>query len=440
MAADPYPWIRVTGVGSINGVNPFLLTQLNKLGQTLGRPIEVYSGYRSPGYSASVGGYSNDPHSRGEAVDASIGGVPIGQVVPLQTLANLGLEGGNTPGFYPAAGGDGRDPEHVQIPGSGVNKGMRSPTLSLATGNPASGNVPPPGIKQLAGPSQSPPGSTVPNDPSAMQNYFASEVAKQTGLDPRVVMAWSSQEGTYAPNGTGGFNFLNLRPYSSDVGVVSHSSGGFDQFRSLQDAIASSVARIKQPFLQQHLGPVLKAGGGPSEQIAAIAASGWDQDHYGGPGGPNLLRAYQGVQAPTTTYNLPGGDNVPTVAGATLVSGAAGPPPPTQPQPPPYVPPTPPALSPLPATPAAAAPPITLAPLPADKPAAAKPAPPALRPGTPAPYDPAQDPALAAQGGPILRLYPVSKLSAGPAPASGGKAGGPLLRLYPVSKLPGVTR
>jgi len=128
----------------------------------------------------------------------------------------------------------------------------------------------------MPGPSNRPSGLT-----DTPQITFVDAVAKQTGLDPRVVYAWTAAEGAYASGGTGGYDFLNLRPdAASDVGVASVSPGGFDRFGTLQAAISSTVARIKQPFLQQHLAPVLKAGGSPAEQIAAIAASGWDSGHY----------------------------------------------------------------------------------------------------------------------------------------------------------------
>lgn len=123
------------------------------------------------------------------------------------------------------------------------------------------------------------------------QVTFVNEVAKQTGLDPRVVEAWTIAEGAYAPNGTGHYNFLNLRHYApSDVGVVGQSGGGFDQFGSLDSAIASTVARIKQPFLARFLDPVIKKRGTPNEQLRAIAASGWDAGHYiGRYGGSSIV-------------------------------------------------------------------------------------------------------------------------------------------------------
>lgn len=100
-------------------VDTTLLQKLNQLGRLLGVKIQVISGYRAPGYSASVGGYANDPHARGVAVDAYINGVPIGSYKgAVATLKQLGLESGAQPGFYRGKS----DPEHVQVPGSGVNK------------------------------------------------------------------------------------------------------------------------------------------------------------------------------------------------------------------------------------------------------------------------------------------------------------------------------
>jgi hypothetical protein len=132
-----------------------------------------------------------------------------------------------------------------------------------------------------------PPGGGAGTDNAAVnpQVEFVNQVASQTGLDPRVVYAWTVAEGAYAPGGTGGFNFLNLRPYKpnqtgGDVGVIGVSSGNFDQFKDLPSAIASTVGRIKQPFLWRILSPVLSRKSSPREQIDAIATSGWDSGHY----------------------------------------------------------------------------------------------------------------------------------------------------------------
>lgn len=104
-------------------VDTRLLQSLEAFSHAIGKPVTIISGYRSPAYSAKVGGYSSDPHTRGVAVDAYIDGVPIGDYPgAYKWLTAHGLESGAQPNFY-----NGKpDPEHVQIPGSGVNKSIRA--------------------------------------------------------------------------------------------------------------------------------------------------------------------------------------------------------------------------------------------------------------------------------------------------------------------------
>lgn len=277
-----YPYLQVVGTASINGVNPTLLTKLNQIGQASGHVITINSGYRSPDYNDSpgVGGYRNDPHARGEAVDAYVGGTPIGDIIPLSTFQRYGLEGGNQPGFYKG----GTDSEHVQIPGSGLHKEYSSPTLSQATGVPSRGNIPPKGLKDgtdptVHGGSGGSGGSSGGMTVQDAQDQFAQEVAKRTGLSPEFIQFWANREGAYAPNGTGGFNFLNLRPGPGDVGVGGESKGKFDQFKDLESAVTSTVNRIHQPFLWDYLS---KAGSDPVSEWNAIKQSQWDIGHYAG--------------------------------------------------------------------------------------------------------------------------------------------------------------
>lgn len=171
---------------------------------------------------------------------------------------------------------------------------------------------------------------------------FATDVSRQTGIDPTVIIAWEHAEGTYDTGGTGGFNMLNLRPYAGDPysGV---SPGGFELFRNLQDAEAATVRRINQPFAKAILDVARQGSPTPRQEIAAIASTGWDSGHYGGPpsaGGPNLQRIYQSLfpglidtpmqsrNAPQesanaggglTDFGIPGG--LPGIAGAPLGVG-----------------------------------------------------------------------------------------------------------------------
>lgn len=120
---------------------------------------------------------------------------------------------------------------------------------------------------------------------------FVVNVSQQTGIDPRVLVSWIQQEGAQAQNGTGGYNYLNLRPAKGDVGVSAVTSGGFDNFQSVDAAVQSTVNRLNNPFARPILAAA-KAKATPQQTIAVIASTGWDALNYGGPGGPNLQNTF----------------------------------------------------------------------------------------------------------------------------------------------------
>jgi hypothetical protein len=129
--ADPWPYLQFTANADWQHVDLWLLDRLNDVGRRLGKVITVFSGYRSPSYSASVGGYANDPHTRGVAVDAWIGSTPIGSYGnAFAVLKSEGLESGAQPNFYNGQ----PDPTHVQFPGSGVNKLIHAATTWATRG------------------------------------------------------------------------------------------------------------------------------------------------------------------------------------------------------------------------------------------------------------------------------------------------------------------
>lgn len=68
------------------GEEPEIAARLNRLGKALGLHLIGISGYRSPQHSVEVGGFSNDPHTRGEASDT-----PGVEGVPESTLLRFGL-------------------------------------------------------------------------------------------------------------------------------------------------------------------------------------------------------------------------------------------------------------------------------------------------------------------------------------------------------------
>lgn len=129
---------------NIGRVNPRLLNTINSIARARGQKVTINSGYRSPAHSVAVGGFANDPHTRGVAVDAYIGGRPIGDVIPPSVWAKYGVESGDVPNFY-----NGRpDPEHLQL--GGAAKGALPKGKALA-GAMMSGKV----AMQSASPIQS---------------------------------------------------------------------------------------------------------------------------------------------------------------------------------------------------------------------------------------------------------------------------------------------
>jgi Peptidase M15 len=79
-SADAAPVIAASGAGFIadpgtsqtEGELPTLTAQLNALGKALGLTIYGISGYRTPAHSVAVGGFADDPHTRGEAEDVGV--------------------------------------------------------------------------------------------------------------------------------------------------------------------------------------------------------------------------------------------------------------------------------------------------------------------------------------------------------------------------------
>jgi Peptidase M15 len=79
-AAEATPIVKssapgfVADPGTIQDVGqlPELTAQLNALGQALSVTIYGISGYRTPAHSVAVGGYADDPHTKGEAEDIGV--------------------------------------------------------------------------------------------------------------------------------------------------------------------------------------------------------------------------------------------------------------------------------------------------------------------------------------------------------------------------------
>ncbi len=99
-----YGFFPAPGTNYTVGEEPTIAARLNNLGRTLHLHLIGISGYRTPQHSVEVGGFANDPHTRGEASDT-----PGVEGVPEATLERFGL----TRPFPGAAEAD-----HIQLLGS----------------------------------------------------------------------------------------------------------------------------------------------------------------------------------------------------------------------------------------------------------------------------------------------------------------------------------
>lgn len=119
---------------------------------------------------------------------------------------------------------------------------------------------------------------------------FVRGIRNATGIDQRVIIAWMYQEGAFKEGGTGGFNYLNIAPFSGD-NRSGLAQNGFSQFANVHDAILATAHVIKQ----KNMSTILHTASlhpTPRQQIGAIAASPWDSGHYGGKGGPQLEQTF----------------------------------------------------------------------------------------------------------------------------------------------------
>ena len=70
-------FFQAPGTNYAVGEEPVIAARLDALGRALGLHLIGISGYRSPAHSVEVGGFADDPHTRGEASDTpGVEGVP----------------------------------------------------------------------------------------------------------------------------------------------------------------------------------------------------------------------------------------------------------------------------------------------------------------------------------------------------------------------------
>jgi hypothetical protein len=98
-----YGFFPAPGTNYSVGEEPQIAARLDSLGKALGLHLIGISGYRTPQHSVEVGGFADDPHTRGQASDT-----PGIEGVPEATLERFGL----TRPFGGAAEAD-----HIQLLG-----------------------------------------------------------------------------------------------------------------------------------------------------------------------------------------------------------------------------------------------------------------------------------------------------------------------------------
>jgi hypothetical protein len=99
-----FGFFQAPGTNYSVGNEPTIASRLNTMGKALHLHLIGISGYRTPQHSVEVGGFTNDPHTRGEASDTpGVEGVPEG------TLNQFGL---TRPFPGPA------EADHIQMLGS----------------------------------------------------------------------------------------------------------------------------------------------------------------------------------------------------------------------------------------------------------------------------------------------------------------------------------
>jgi peptidoglycan hydrolase CwlO-like protein len=81
-----YGFFPAPGTNYGVGAEPVLAARLDRLGKALHLHLIGLSGYRTPAHSVEVGGFANDPHTRGQASDT-----PGVEGVPEATLRRFGL-------------------------------------------------------------------------------------------------------------------------------------------------------------------------------------------------------------------------------------------------------------------------------------------------------------------------------------------------------------
>lgn len=210
-----------SGAVDVQDVNKTLLGDLESVASKLGQKITIFSGYRTDAYSASVGGFAGDPHTRGYAVDANINGTAAGSYPGAVGLFHaLGLGSGATDFTYNGAS----DPTHVDLLGTSRSYDYAA-TLAAGGGN-ASVNQP----------------STT----GTIGEYFSRVLdglgIKKTAGNLSFLELWSKRENV--PQNIDAYNLLGTT--QPEPGSHGTNSAGVQSYSSETSGIAATVSELNQ--------------------------------------------------------------------------------------------------------------------------------------------------------------------------------------------------
>ena len=101
------------GTSQTEGQLPVLTARLNALALSLNVTIYGISGYRTPAHSVAVGGFADDPHTKGEAEDIGVNSLLRSSAAQISE-AQLAQYGLYRP-FDPSDNPDNTEVNHIQL-------------------------------------------------------------------------------------------------------------------------------------------------------------------------------------------------------------------------------------------------------------------------------------------------------------------------------------
>ena len=269
---DPYQNLRFAGQVDWRHVNPQLLNALQAVAHARGITVDVISGYRDSAYSAAHGGFAGDPHTEGIAVDAYVGGKPIGDVIPPQDWARYGVRSGDSFTYKGKT-----DPEHLDLLAGG-NTSSHAPAAAGSGG----------GTHDVG---------------TFLADLIHSLGGKATPATVRALETWQRMEGG-STNNPDTYNFLNTTQHVPG----SHGTGNVDgvqAYQSFEQGLAATLQTLHNGRYQPIIRAIQTGDWSPTPALAHAL-----QTWSGGGYSSILGSANGGAYTPLPEPGVPGGSTV----------------------------------------------------------------------------------------------------------------------------------